>query len=83
MFDNLKELCLLNGTSGNEDAVREYIINELGIKKAAFYSRIKDYCLYIDYAKHAPKYYLPELEYLKQVSKSIRIYKKVKYNKNK
>lgn len=62
---------------------REYIINELGIKKAAFYSRIKDYCLYIDYAKHAPKYYLPELEYLKQVSKSIRIYKKVKYNKNK
>ena len=29
MFDNLKELCLLNGTSGNEDAVREYIINEI------------------------------------------------------
>ncbi len=31
----LKEMCLLNGTSGDEDAVREYIINE-----------IKDYCEY-------------------------------------
>ena len=31
----LKELCLLNGTSGDEGAVRDYIINE-----------IKDYCEY-------------------------------------
>ena len=32
MFDNLKELCLLNGTSGNEDAVREYIIKVINVK---------------------------------------------------
>lgn len=31
----LKDLCLLNGTSGDEDSVRDYIINE-----------IKDYCDY-------------------------------------
>lgn len=31
----LKDLCLLNGTSGDEDKVRDYIINE-----------IKDYCEY-------------------------------------
>ena len=31
----LKELCLLNGTSGDEDAVRDYIV-----------SQIKDYCEY-------------------------------------
>ena len=31
----LKELCLLNGTSGDEGAVREFII-----------SQIKDYCDY-------------------------------------
>ena len=31
----LKELCLLNGTSGDESAVREFII-----------SQIKDYCDY-------------------------------------
>ena len=31
----LKELCLLNGGSGDEKAVREFIINE-----------IKDYCDY-------------------------------------
>ena len=35
MFNNLKELCLLNGASGNENAVREYIIN-----------KIKDYAEY-------------------------------------
>ncbi|MGN1482022.1 M42 family metallopeptidase [Porcipelethomonas sp.] len=29
MFNNLKELCLLNGTSGNEKDVREYIINQI------------------------------------------------------
>ena len=31
----LKNLCLLNGTSGDEKTVRDYIINE-----------IKDYCEY-------------------------------------
>lgn len=60
---------------------REYIIKKLGIKKAAFYSRIKSYCLYIDYAKHAPKYYLPEVEYLKNMPKIIRIRKNKKYIK--
>lgn len=29
MFNNLKKLCLLNGTSGNENEVREYIINQI------------------------------------------------------
>lgn len=35
MFENLKELCLLCGTSGNENKVREFII-----------SQIKNYCEY-------------------------------------
>lgn len=35
MLDTLKELCLINGTSGREDKVREYII-----------SKIKDKCEY-------------------------------------
>ena len=35
MFENLKELCSICGTSGNEGKVREYII-----------SQIKDYCEY-------------------------------------
>ena len=35
MINLLKELCLINGISGNETLVREYII-----------SRIKDYCEY-------------------------------------
>lgn len=30
MFSLLKELCLINGTSGREDKVREYIISRLG-----------------------------------------------------
>lgn len=30
MFSLLKELCLLNGTSGREDKVREFIISKLG-----------------------------------------------------
>lgn len=29
MFENLKELCLLCGTSGNEENVREYIISQI------------------------------------------------------
>lgn len=29
MFDNLEKLCLLNGASGNEKSVREYIVNEI------------------------------------------------------
>ncbi|MBO5039029.1 MAG: hypothetical protein J6C85_06225 [Alphaproteobacteria bacterium] len=62
---------------------REYIIKKLGIKKAAFYSRIKSYCLYIDYAEHAPKYYLPEVKYLKQAPKSIMTSKRKKNHKNK
>ncbi|MBE6845683.1 MAG: M42 family metallopeptidase [Ruminococcus sp.] len=35
MFENLKDLCLLCGTSGNEEKVRDYIISE-----------IKDFCEY-------------------------------------
>lgn len=62
---------------------REYIIKKLGIKKAAFYSRIKSYCLYIDYAEHAPKYYLPEVKYLKQAPKSIMTPKRKENHKNK
>lgn len=60
---------------------REYIMKVLGIKKAAFYSHIKDYCLYIDYAEHAPKYYLPELEYLKSMPRNIKRIKKIKQYK--
>lgn len=30
MYSTLKKLCLLDGTSGREDAVREYIISQLG-----------------------------------------------------
>ena len=30
MLNTLKTLCLLNGTSGREDRVREYIISQLG-----------------------------------------------------
>ncbi len=29
MFDNLKKLCLLCGTSGNEEKIREYIISQI------------------------------------------------------
>lgn len=29
MFENLKELCLLCGTSGNEEKIREYIISQI------------------------------------------------------
>lgn len=32
MFDYLKELCLLNSTSGREERVREYIISKIGNK---------------------------------------------------
>ena len=30
MLDILKELCAIDGTSGHEDKVREYIINHIG-----------------------------------------------------
>ncbi len=32
MYNTLKELCLLNGTSGREEKIREYIINKIGEK---------------------------------------------------
>lgn len=35
MFDNLKTLCMLDGTSGNEESVRQFVIES-----------IKDYCEY-------------------------------------
>lgn len=45
----------------------------LGIKKAAFYAHISKKCLYIDYAQGAPKYYLPELKYFKNLPSIKRI----------
>lgn len=50
----------------------------LGIKKQAFYSKIDRNCTYIDYAENAPKYYMPDLEYMKN---TIEI-KKIRYRKN-
>mgnify|MGYP000481366730 FL=1 len=32
MLDKLKDLCLLDGISGDEGAVREYIIDKIGDK---------------------------------------------------
>lgn len=45
----------------------------LGIKKLAFYSHVVNKCLYIDYAKGAPRYYQPELKYLKNLPSIKRI----------
>lgn len=52
---------------------RKQALEVLGIKKAAFYSHVARHCLYIDYAKGAPKYYIPELIYLKETMKIKRI----------
>lgn len=52
---------------------REDALEALGIKKAAFYSHIAKKCLYIDYAKGAPKYYFPELEHFKKMPEIKRI----------
>ena len=60
---------------------RKEAMNFLGIKKAAFYSHIAENCLYINYAKGAPRYYLPELEYFKNLPEIQKIAKR-KYHKN-
>ena len=52
---------------------REEVMKQLGIKKAAFYAHVYKICSYIDYAKKAPKYYLPELKYFKNLPKIRRI----------
>ena len=61
---------------------RKKALECLGIKKAAFYSHIAKKCLCIDYAKGAPRYYAPELEYFKNLDTIEKISKR-KYHKNK
>ena len=54
----------------------------IGIKKQAFYNRVKNNSIYIDYAKQAPKYYIPHLEQLKKdvnISRIRRYYNNKKY----
>ena len=60
---------------------RKEALDILGIKKAAFYSRIAKKNLYTDYAKGAPKYYIPELEYLRDTLRIKRIRNRKIYNK--
>jgi len=60
---------------------RKEALDILGIKKAAFYSHIAKKNLYTDYAKGAPKYYIPELEYLRDTPRIKRIRNRKIYNK--
>mgnify|MGYP006916079188 CR=1 FL=1 len=60
---------------------RKKAMQLLGIKKAAFYSHIAKNCLYINYAEKAPKYYAPELEYLRNTPTIRRIRNRKIYKK--
>lgn len=60
---------------------RKGAMKRLGIKKSAFYTHVSERCLYIDYAEGAPKYYIPELEYFKNLD-IIKQISKRKYHKN-
>ena len=60
---------------------RKEALDILGIKKAAFYSRIAKKNLCIDYAKKAPKYYIPELLYIRNTPEIRRIINRKIYNK--
>ena len=44
---------------------REKALKIVGVRKQAFYNRVKDKAVYVDYAKQAPKYYIPHLKRLK------------------
>ncbi len=44
---------------------REKALKIIGVKKQAFYNRVKSKSVYIDYAKQAPKYYIPHLKQIK------------------
>lgn len=59
---------------------REKALKIVGVKKQAFYKRVKSKSVYIDYAKQAPKYYIPHLE---QVKKDVNISRIRRYYNNK
>ena len=59
---------------------REKALKIIGIGKQAFYNRVKEKAVYIDYAKQAPKYYMPHLEELK---KDVNIERIRRYYNNK
>lgn len=61
---------------------RNEAMKHLGIGKHAFYHYISKKCLYIDYAEKAPKYYIPEIKYLR-TSANIRRVRNRKPYKNK
>ena len=52
MLDILKELCNINGTSGREDRVREYIISRLG-KNEYFVDALGNLIVYVKGEKRA------------------------------
>ncbi len=66
------------GCKGYKDNwyTRKEAMKKLDIKKAAFYKHIYKKCLYIDYAKNAPRYYRPEIEYLAKTEKIKYVSKK-------
>ena len=61
---------------------RNEAMKHLGIGKHAFYHYISKKCLYIDYAEKAPKYYIPEINYL-ATSANVRRVRNRKSYKNK
>lgn len=52
---------------------REKALEILGIRKQAFYKRVKHKAIYVNYAKDAPKYYKPHLRALKKAPNLIKI----------
>ncbi|MGN0919744.1 MAG: hypothetical protein ACI4OR_03190 [Alphaproteobacteria bacterium] len=52
---------------------REKALEILGIRKQAFYNRVKDKTICINYAEEAPKYYKPHLRALKKAPNLIKI----------
>ena len=61
---------------------REEALKIVGIRKQAFYNRVKSKSVYIDYAKQAPKYYIPHLKRLKNAPNLRRIRIKNKTTNN-
>lgn len=52
---------------------REKALEILGIRKQAFYNRVKNKTIYINYAENAPRYYKPHLHALKKAPNLIKI----------
>ena len=52
---------------------REKALEILGIRKQAFYNRVKNKTIYINYAEDAPRYYKPHLRALKKAPNLIKI----------